>query len=392
MRKKGARFAALLLLAAVLAVTGCAAAWAAPAEGEAQSTAHFLINGEKGYVDVYRTSECMEVTDQLANGNTVSVTLQNNSPEGVKMGLIGYRMENGEICPDDVGDGMTGWVPMDEMVEEYTADVFLRENEEALTDYSAQLDRVVTQGTPVVLYTYPGSGEIAKAFEKADEYLLPQSVYTDEDGEEWAYVNYYYGATGWILVSDPSNDHLEAKPVPYEDLIPAKSPQQAARTRSVWVWVAVGCAAAALIAVGVVLLKKRGRVKAAAQEIIELDERPIPQYVPVDVEEFDAEEAAQEEAEPETEPEPEFVPEPTPATAQAGKQLLEALNAAAEQEKKELTVDEQKAVAAVSEEIKEQAEEVKEVITEEAEAVQTDAEADPAPEEAAKESSAEGEA
>lgn len=107
----------------------------------------------------------------------------------------------------------TGWVKMDDLLVIYDQQSFEEEHSAAFKAYAGGFDAVLASDDQrVIVWTYPGSGEMTADFEKLNhDYADAMSVdrqWTDEDGLVWGHVGYYMGARGWVCLSDPSNQDL----------------------------------------------------------------------------------------------------------------------------------------------------------------------------------------
>ena len=104
--------------------------------------------------------------------------------------------------------GKAGWYKMENVEIVYDSISFEEEHKDEFTDYKGQLNDFVPQNH-VILWTYPGSGEIDEICSKSDwfseDYVfkiedLATTTYIDEDGNEWVYISYF--PKGWVNLSN----------------------------------------------------------------------------------------------------------------------------------------------------------------------------------------------
>ncbi|NCB63460.1 MAG: hypothetical protein EOM52_07570 [Clostridia bacterium] len=90
---------------------------------------------------------------------------------------------------------------------------------DGLADWDHAYDRAIddlADGTEVVLWRYPGSGEqtgsfLAEHFRASDPTGFFRTYYRDAEGRFWGYLNYFQGRRmAWVCLSDPANAGLTA--------------------------------------------------------------------------------------------------------------------------------------------------------------------------------------
>lgn len=105
-------------------------------------------------------------------------------------------------------DGKTGWTKMKDLLLVYDNISFSEDHEKEFQEYNGEFDNYVIID-PIILWTYPGSGEIRSKLSKVDDKQIPfESTYTDPDGSQWGYIPYYYSHKGWVCLNDPTNENL----------------------------------------------------------------------------------------------------------------------------------------------------------------------------------------
>lgn len=225
---------------------------------------NYYVNGDEGYVTLWESPEAKKPLRNFENGETVFISVTYDD-----WGATEYRKDNGEW--------VTGWLPMDGLVERYESRHFCSEfASEIFEDESLRyaLEDYECSGDGVYFYTYPGSGETmycieAESIEMWGNMPSFDSFYTDADGHTWGSVPYYYGIKScWVCLDDPENAELpmlidrrpefkgqdntadiqSAEPVRGE---PLKSENTTA------VYIAVAGIAVAVVAAALIIFKKK---------------------------------------------------------------------------------------------------------------------------------------
>lgn len=169
-----------------------------------------ITNGYGGKVVIWESPVSDREIDSIENGTWVFVGYEYTDKRGYNWGLV----DNG---------GKTGWAPMDYLEVEPGLRSFSQKHSDEVQKFSGNYE--LPDGTDkLYFWTYPGSGEITAEFPvDSDEHISIHSSYTDKDGMQWGYVNYFYTHDGWICMSDPSNDQI---PVNEEDAADAVMPPE----------------------------------------------------------------------------------------------------------------------------------------------------------------------
>lgn len=190
----------------------------------------YIANGEKGYITVYKDPKSKEAEGYSENGNTyfVSFVYPKSAPEDKKWGIIEYQVEEKGIFtePDGSKKTKTGWVKMEEMMVNYDHYSFYSDHREEFNDYSGGFDPFSYED-PILFWTFPGSGVIGSRIDmnnNQDMDLNFSYLYTDDEGQEWGYVGYFYASSGWVCLSDPTNEKLPVTAPNQEDLIKPSLP------------------------------------------------------------------------------------------------------------------------------------------------------------------------
>lgn len=114
----------------------------------------------------------------------------------------------------DFDNDLYGWVRMSDTELIYDRYSFNEDHSEEFADYSGEFDDYKPE-KQVVLWTYPGSGEISLIC-KAENWFAPEwpftvdesadKVYTDENGDKWIFFGYDYWA--WVYLPDPESESI----------------------------------------------------------------------------------------------------------------------------------------------------------------------------------------
>lgn len=191
----------------------------------------YLTNGPEGYAAVMKTPTSAIQTDYILNGVELYVSFTYTDSVGGLWGVVEYaKDENSEVTTAWAWDGGSGWVSMEEMSLVYDNISFCEDHQEEFETYGGEMDGYEIQDT-MYIWTYPGSGEEAGAFvSMGEDFQISESIsdtYTDENGQIWGRVGYFYGARGWVCMTDPENAALPLAEVPQEELTPPAQPENA---------------------------------------------------------------------------------------------------------------------------------------------------------------------
>jgi len=175
---------------------------------------NFICNGGLGYVNVYRDPESGKVIDSFKNGTKVYIS-QSYKYKGTVYGVAQYIFdESGEAVPDFRYDksAETGWIDMSELSLVYDAIAFDEEHSSEYVSKEIELD--ISEYKNLVLWSYPGSGVVSASIPTSDisgiEELNLSTVWTDEEGREWANIGYWRGIRNvWLCISEPENENLD---------------------------------------------------------------------------------------------------------------------------------------------------------------------------------------
>lgn len=161
-------------------------------------------------VSVVRSPEDSEVLGTLPAGTVLDIDWLWTG-EG-EWGVVSPYLEN--------EDWIEGWVDLADCRRLYGPAEF--EAEHGAEALAADGELYITGEQELVLWRFPGSGEISGRFGGPDSWLEEQTVgfsrvWTDEDGNDWAEFPYFYGASGWAYLSDQDAGDLPRTAPYYAD-------------------------------------------------------------------------------------------------------------------------------------------------------------------------------
>lgn len=160
-----------------------------------------IVNGPGGKATAWESPVSARKVAELENGSEVDVEYIYTDKRGYTWGIVYLR-------------GNAGWMPMDYLITEPGLSSFIAKHQDEYQEYND--DFVVPEGVErIYFWSYPGSGKVIRfAGVNSGEPIHVATAYTDKDGRQWGYVGYYQAMSGWICMSDPSNDQI---PVNEED-------------------------------------------------------------------------------------------------------------------------------------------------------------------------------
>ncbi len=169
----------------------------------------FFANGKSGYLEVFKKPDGENVG--FADNSKLLHVQFSYEKSGEVWGVIEYSKENDKIIPADYSlDTFSGWVKMSELIVKYDYLAFENDYGSSFVPYDGDYS-TLKGAEKVVMWTYPGSGEISGTLDDISDDFAVGSAYTDESGTKWGYVGYYYGMKNfWICMDDPANENLPA--------------------------------------------------------------------------------------------------------------------------------------------------------------------------------------
>lgn len=160
----------------------------------------FTANGPDNVVLVYQSPELPIVVERWENGNTEWISFTYKDSDGIVWGYC------------------RGWMPMEYMEVVYDSISFAEEYADQITKDPGELGNEYL-GKEIYCWGYPGA-ENGYTMTLGSDYTPSYSgVFTDEEGNIWGSVGYYFGRKNfWICIDKPEVD--------YEQLYPNGGPQR----------------------------------------------------------------------------------------------------------------------------------------------------------------------
>ncbi|MFB0921650.1 MAG: hypothetical protein QMB62_12360 [Oscillospiraceae bacterium] len=222
----------------------------------------YYSNGETGYMEFF-TAPGGTSLGFADNGKLFNVQFSYKLGDEV-WGVATYSKDGEKLVPVSDGDEKCGWFKLSDAELKYDYQSF---DEAHNTEYKPyEGDRSEFKDVQsVVVWTFPNSGESNGTLDKVDENFEVQSVYTDIDGVQWGFVNYYYGMKNfWVCLSNPTDASIAAKDVPVPEFHTPSPDSKPTQSGNDLTTVIVICVAAAILCTAVLFaaLNRKKRDKA----------------------------------------------------------------------------------------------------------------------------------
>lgn len=185
----------------------------------------YYANGREGFVTLLDAPNGSMVRAQFENGEKLHIYFIYSG----SWGLAAYWTDGKET---------SGWVPMAELELVYDYISFAEEYGERITPYNGEFADYAGDAAEVNFYEYPGAPGIYMTWEmdgdwhvldnltgtaENDSYI--SSVFVDEDGRTWGFVNYMYGRlNAWFCLDEPDGTDFPVREVSAPSLTPAQTP------------------------------------------------------------------------------------------------------------------------------------------------------------------------
>lgn len=220
----------------------------------------YTANGPEGYLTLWESPQSSTQRENLPNGEGFS-------------SLWSYTDGQGETWLAVSGgfDQVRGWAKGSECIVTPDYLTFEEAHGAEFVPYDGTYDHAFDDLDTVVLWTYPGSGEIAWAdcdTQWFRESVTPaqafQNCWEDGEGRMWAFVGYIYGERNvWLCLSDPAAQDLPAAPLdPEEAPVPPVGEVPAPTTPIPWTAVGLVVLAAVVTAALIPWVCRRREPKA----------------------------------------------------------------------------------------------------------------------------------
>ncbi len=145
----------------------------------------YIAGGAQGVTKIYKSPQDGRVVSEVQNGDEI---------------YVGWGWDDWLFTD-------AGWLHSDDVSLAYDSTQFFDEHE--TIEYTAE----GTSLPSLQLYSYPNSGDSYELIEDEDYLLIGDAfsaLYTDENGLQWAYINYYMQHEGWVCLADPTNSTLNS--------------------------------------------------------------------------------------------------------------------------------------------------------------------------------------
>lgn len=179
---------------------------------------NFYINGSEGKAIVYDDPDSPEEFAVLVNG--VELTVYNTyKKDRTEWGLVEFSIDEDGMVENAYDDALTGWMLMDDLLVVYDNTNFFEEHADEFYMFDSSYEAIIEAGEDAVLWTYPGSGEMAGTLYEPENLQLG-TAYDDSDGRQWGFIDYHFGNRDvWICISDPTNENIPVFGVEAPELI-----------------------------------------------------------------------------------------------------------------------------------------------------------------------------
>jgi len=174
----------------------------------------FRHRDECVYTDAHYEAQSDSAVYETPERDSVVTTI----PAGTVV-YIGYTWTSDTTWGYCEYSGESGWVELGDFRKLYDASDFRAEHAEELTEAGGTVS--LAENAAVVLWAFPGSGEIVERIDSAEwdwaDDPAYYETYTDEEGRAWGHVNYFYALSGWICLDEPGAEDLPAAAPRYAD-------------------------------------------------------------------------------------------------------------------------------------------------------------------------------
>ena len=185
----------------------------------------YYANGKDGFVTLLDAPNGSMVRAQFENGEKLRIYFIYNG----SYGLAAFWTD---------GEETSGWVPMSDLELVYDYISFEEEYADRITPYNGEFADYAGDAEVVNFYEYPGAEGINQAWGTDGEWHVLDnltgtsdtrsyisSIFVDEDGRTWGYVNYMYGhLNSWFCLDEPDGTDFPVRDVSKPSLTPARTP------------------------------------------------------------------------------------------------------------------------------------------------------------------------
>lgn len=206
------------------------------------NTRSYYANGPEGFVTAWDAPDGGVVQAQYQNGEAL---------------WVGYTWQDWALISRwEDGKETTGWVPLAELSLIYDYLSFQEEYADQIKPYNDEFGNYAGDAKVVNFYEYPGAPEVDESFEvdggmdvlgcltgsgESPSYI--GSIFVDEDGRTWGFINYMYGyRNAWFCLDAPDGEDFPVREVSAPELTPAQTPVLPAVSYTPYILVAVAVA------------------------------------------------------------------------------------------------------------------------------------------------------
>lgn len=212
----------------------------------------YYANGKDGFVTLLDAPGGSVVRAQYENGEVL---------------WVGYTYQNDWALIERWEDhkDFSGWVPMSDLTLIYDYLCFEEEYADRIQPYDNEFADYNGDAEVINFYEYPGAAEVDQSFEVSNSWggdvlgnltgtgenrSYIQSIFVDEDGRTWGFINYMYGyRNAWFCLDEPDGENFPVREVSVAELTPAREPVLPATSYIPYILVAVVVGATAGILV-----------------------------------------------------------------------------------------------------------------------------------------------
>lgn len=212
----------------------------------------YYANGRNGFVTLVSAPGASMAVSQYENGEVLWVGFT-------------YRNDWALVSRWEDGKEVSGWVRMSDLALVYDYQCFEEEYRDRIRPYDNEFADYDGDAAVFHFYEYPGAPEINQSFDVQNNWGMDivdnltgtgenpsyiQSIFVDEDGRTWGYVNYMYGhLNSWFCLDEPDGEDFPVREVSAAELTPAQEPVLPAASYVPYLLVAVVVGATAGILV-----------------------------------------------------------------------------------------------------------------------------------------------
>lgn len=207
----------------------------------------YYANGKDGFITLWDAPKGSMVRAQYENGEVL---------------FVGYTYQNWSMVSRwEKQKEISGWVSTADLTLVYDYLCFAEEYADRITPYNGEFADYDGDIETINFYEYPGARLVNSSPKavlllkyltgSADGVSYISSIFVDEDGRTWGFVNYLHGRlNSWFCLDEPDGTDFPVRETGLPELTPARTPVLPAAGYTPYVLVfAVAAATLALLAV-----------------------------------------------------------------------------------------------------------------------------------------------